>query len=75
MIVYWGKGTNNDANYFTKYHPPIHHRQMRPQNIHTSNLVRTIPQTIILCEGVLNQVLGTHSCIKSLKVIRKNHNI
>ena len=37
LRVYWDKGTNNDADYFTKHHPPTHHRQMRPQYIHTSN--------------------------------------
>ena len=34
LRVYWDKGTNNDADYFTKHHPPIHHRQMRPWYIH-----------------------------------------
>ena len=24
--VYWDKGTNKEADYFTKHHPPIHHR-------------------------------------------------
>ena len=70
LIVYWYKGTNNDADYFTKHHRPIHHCQMRPRYIHTSNLVRTIPQTIILCACVLNRVPGTQSCIESLKLIR-----
>ena len=49
--------------------PPIHHRQIRPRYIQTSNLVRKIPHTIILCEGVLNLVLGTPSRIESLNVI------
>ena len=31
LRVYWDRGTNNDADYFTKHHPPIHHRQMRPR--------------------------------------------
>ena len=30
LRVYWDNRTNNDANYFTKHHPPIHHHQMRP---------------------------------------------
>ena len=30
LRVYWDKGTNNDADYFTKHHPPIHYCQMRP---------------------------------------------
>ena len=70
MIVYWDKGTKNDADYSTKHHPPIHHRQMRHRYINTSNLVRKFPQTIILFKGVLNRFLSTQSRIKSLKVIR-----
>ena len=48
LRVYWYRGTNNDGDYFTKHHPPIHHRQMRPRYIHTSNLVRKFSQTIRL---------------------------
>ena len=61
---------NNDADYFTERHPPIHHRQMRPQYIHTSNLVRTIPHTIILCKGFLKEVPGTQSFVTPLKTIQ-----
>ena len=43
---------------------------MRPRYVHTSNLVRTIPHTIILCGGVLNRLLGTQYCIESLKLIQ-----
>ena len=71
LRVYWYKGTDNDADYFTKYHPPIHHCQMFPRYIYTSNLVRTIPQTIGLCEGVLNRVPGTQTRIESLKMIQE----
>ena len=73
--VYWDKVTNNDADYFTKHHPPIHHRQMRPRYIHTSNLVRTITQTIRLCKGVLNQVPVNKSCVIYLKAIGAKHNM
>ena len=48
LRVYWDKRMNKGAEYFTKHHPPIHHRQIRPRYIHTSNLVRTITHTIIL---------------------------
>ena len=68
--VYWGKGMKNEADYFTKHHLPITHCQMRPRYIHTSNLVRKISQTIRLCKGTLNRVLGNTYCIESLKVIR-----
>ena len=63
------KEKNNDAGYFTKHNPPIHHHQMCPRYMHTSKLVRTIPQTIRLCEGVLNRVPGTQSRIESMKVV------
>ena len=70
LRVYWYKLTNNDADYFTKHHLPIHHRQMRPRYIHTSNLVRKIPHTMKLYEGVLNRVPGTQYCIEYLKVVQ-----
>ena len=70
LIVYCDRGTKNDANYFTKHHPPIHHRKIRPRYIHTSSLVRKITQTIILYKCVLNRVPFTHSCINCLKTIR-----
>ena len=70
LRVSWGIGTNNDTDYFTKYHPPIHHHQMRPWYIHTSSLVRTITQTIRICEGMLNQLPGTQSRVNYLKTIR-----
>ena len=69
LRLYWEKEANNYANYFTKYHPPIHHSKMRPRYIHTSNVVRKIPQTIRLCESVLNRVPDTQFRIESLKVI------
>ena len=71
LRVYWDKGKNNDPDYFTKYHSPIHHHQVRPQYIHTSNLVRKLPQIIRLCKGVLNRVPGTQSRVNYLKEIRE----
>ena len=59
LRLYWGIETNNEDHSFKKHHPPIHHRQMQPHYIHTSNLVSKIPQTIILCEGVLNRLQCT----------------
>ena len=31
--VFWDKGANQGADYFTKHHPTIHHRKMRSQYI------------------------------------------
>ena len=28
--IYWDAGKNNIADYFTKHHPPAHHKQWRP---------------------------------------------
>ena len=64
LILYWGKGTNKDTEYFTKYHLPINHPQMQPRYIHTSNLVRETPQIISLCEDMLNRVPSTHFWIQ-----------
>ena len=27
--IFWEKGSNNHTDYFTKYHPPKHHLEMR----------------------------------------------
>ena len=70
LRLYWDRGMKNDTDYFTKHHPPIHHRQIRPRYIYTSNLVRTISQTIRLCEGMLNRLPGTQSHFDYLKSIR-----
>ncbi len=29
LYIYWDKGVNNDADYFTKHHSPTHHRVER----------------------------------------------
>ena len=31
--IYWEKGANNDADYFTKHHPTNHHRAQRPKYV------------------------------------------
>ena len=54
--VYWDKGVNNQGDYFTKHHPPAHHRRMRPAYVHdpkpqlcssTQSLVRGCVNTIL----------------------------
>ena len=44
LRVYWYKRVNNDADYYTKHHLPIYHRQMRLCYVHTSNLARKPPR-------------------------------
>ena len=31
FFVFWDKGSKNGADYFTKHHPTIHHRQIREE--------------------------------------------
>jgi hypothetical protein len=33
LRIYWDKGVNNQADYFTKHHPPSHHLSMRSQYV------------------------------------------
>ena len=37
---YWDKGENNEADYFSKHHPPSHHIKMRPKYILKNNCVK-----------------------------------
>ena len=37
LRIYWDRGTNNLADYFTKHHPPKHHIHMRPYFLHMCN--------------------------------------
>jgi len=34
--LYWARGAQNRGDYFTKHHPPAHHRLMRPLYLHTA---------------------------------------
>jgi hypothetical protein len=42
LRIYWDKGINNDADYFTKHHPPKHHQMMRSKYILKANLIRFV---------------------------------
>jgi hypothetical protein len=35
--VFWAPGTANLADYFTKHHAPVHHKNMRPVFTHVAN--------------------------------------
>ena len=40
--VYWDKGQNNNADYFTKHHAPAHHKRMRPIYLHMNHIIQSI---------------------------------
>ena len=61
--VYWDKGKNNDAKYFTEHFPPSVHGQQGPRYIQSAHLATTpkyMSQTELtrLCKSVLNRVLS-----------------
>ena len=37
--VFWDKGQNNHADYFTKHHAPAHHKRMRKVYLHINNII------------------------------------
>jgi hypothetical protein len=51
LRMYWAKGTENDADYFTKHHQPSHHLAMRPKYVLNAHQVTT-----------LNRILGARVC-------------
>jgi hypothetical protein len=40
FIIYWRKGQDNLADYYTKHHPPSHHKEKRSTYLHTANTAR-----------------------------------
>jgi hypothetical protein len=42
LRMYWAKGTDNDADYFTKHHPPSHHLPTRPKYVLNAHQVTTL---------------------------------
>ena len=44
FIVYWRKGEDNLADYFTKHHPTSHHRRMRPIYLHEAANSLIVPK-------------------------------
>jgi hypothetical protein len=62
LRIYWGKGHNNDTDYFTKNHPPAHHLHTRQKYVLNAHQVSFFiskltarparPFTPSRCEGV-----------------------
>jgi len=43
--LHWGPGKHNSADYFSKHHPPAHHKLMRSKYLHTLRAKLSVPQT------------------------------
>jgi len=40
FVIYWRKGADNAADYFTKHHSPAHHRRSRSKYLHADEAKR-----------------------------------
>ena len=46
LRMYWAKGTDNNADYFTKHHPPSHHLPTRAQYVLNAHQVTTLTRLL-----------------------------
>ena len=52
--IYWKRGQDNYADYYTKHHPPSHHQKMRPLYLHQESANALMESSMLAhCEGVL----------------------
>ena len=54
--LYWDRGPNNWADYFTKHHPPSHHKLMQPKYLRINKHVASSLQA--LAQGCVNALTG-----------------
>ena len=47
FFVYWKPGSQNMGDYFTKYHPPHHHREICATYLYTENAQLKIYHKIV----------------------------
>jgi hypothetical protein len=47
LRMYWAKGTDNDADYFTKHHPPSHHLPTHPKYVLNAHQVTTLTRLLV----------------------------
>ena len=62
ILVYWDKGKNNYGDYFTKHHPPTHHKLMRPKFLicHATTFLQKILKTHGKCKDTLRGCINSH---------------
>ena len=55
--IYWDKGKNNQANYFTKHHPPKHHREQRPKYILKGYHVQQLKDNYTILSETISKII------------------
>ena len=85
FIVYWAPGATNKADYFTKHHPPAHHRHVRFDYLHRNDRYRlpdpTRPDTKISqetdvprgCVELSNEVPHSTRLLRAIESLTKSH--
>ena len=53
-IVYWRPGYKNKADYYTKHHPPAHHRHVRYDYLHKANTIIDQINIMVSLRGCIN---------------------
>ena len=56
FFLFWDRGTNNKADYFTKHFPPKYHKQIRPTYLHrpSNQLMCSIRELVQGCVNTRN---------------------
>ena len=63
LRIYWDKGVNNHADYFTKHHSPTHHLAMRPKYVlNAHQLTASSTARLPAVTGPSFQHLGARVC-------------
>jgi hypothetical protein len=57
FLIYWRRGADNDADYFTKHHPPAEHRRKRSRYLHVPP--SSSSTTVCPLQGCVDTTSGT----------------
>ena len=75
--IYWKPGYTNLADYFTKHHPPLHHKRVRRMYIFDNFLSRLQPSpfcTVSDLQGCIDSIPTTTGIKKSTRSDKRTSN-
>ena len=65
LFIYWDKGSDNNADYFTKHPPPAHHRIQHPKFILKNfHMTKSLFSTVFLTAMVSAAYATCPSCVR-----------
>ena len=63
--VFWDKGPNNGADYFTKYHPTVHHRRIRIDRKYIRDMHSDLRQKVnLIFSQKVSKNTSLQGCVK-----------